>query len=382
MSSFTKEEDSALCSLVTELQGNNYRAWARQIMAYFQISNLMVFMCPVIPNAIPAHLKAVIALITSTNKAAIIIQADELVQNEKALHAIKLRLSYTIFELYQHVYNARLLWMFLQEHYKDDSQAILDRSLDKIDHDRSINKIITCYRHIAAQGPKIPTAHLKKALTTIRAVPLKWINQTAATSSVTANNTNYSSPTAVSSGNTASQVGPIRVQQLASEIHSAWSLWHHAIQKQCPLLTRDNNSHTEHCLANASLTNKGKGRCRCSPHPQPTHLHWEDFKNSSKPDYIRGGSPLLVQQPESDPESDFTHDSFKSCKSNVSMPLPLYESLTDSSDTRIENSQEEFYDAHEDFERHHGNFMAIESYDQWVEEQYSIGLDNFWRKYM
>ncbi|KAF8317276.1 hypothetical protein F5887DRAFT_1088804 [Amanita rubescens] len=135
MSSFTKEEDSALCSLVTELQGNNYRAWARQITAYFQISNLMVFMCPVIPNAIPAHLKAVIAPITATNKAAIIIQADELVQNEKALHAIKLRLSFTIFELYQHVYNARLLWMFLQERYKDDSPAILDGSLDKIDHD-------------------------------------------------------------------------------------------------------------------------------------------------------------------------------------------------------------------------------------------------------
>ncbi|KAF8318846.1 hypothetical protein F5887DRAFT_928432 [Amanita rubescens] len=382
MSSFTKEEDSALCSLVTELQGNNYRAWARQITAYFQISNLMVFMCPVIPNAIPAHLKAVIAPITATNKAAIIIQADELVQNEKALHAIKLRLSFTIFELYQHVYNARLLWMFLQERYKDDSPAILDGSLDKIDHDRSINKIITRYRHIAAQGHQFPAAHLNKALTTIRAVPLKWINQTAATSSVTANNTNYSSPTAVRSGNTATQVGPIRVQQLASEIRSAWSLRHKAI-KQSPPSTQDPNLHTENCLANASLTNKGKGRCRCSPHPQPTHLRWEDFKNSSKPDYIRGGSPLLVIQPESDPESDSTHDSFKSCKSNVSTPSPLsYESLTDSSDTRITNSQEEFYDAHEDFERHYGNFMAMNSYDQWVEEQYSIDLDYFWKIYM
>ncbi|KAF8309948.1 hypothetical protein F5887DRAFT_1091779 [Amanita rubescens] len=363
MSSFTKEEDSALCSLVTELQGDNYCAWARQITAYFQISNLMVFMCPVIPNAIPAHLKAVIAPITATNKAAIIIQADELVQNEKALHA-------------------RLLWMFLQERYKDDSPAILDGSLDKIDHDRSINKIITRYRHIAAQGHQFPAAHLNKALTTIRAVPSKWINQTAATSSVTANNTNYSSPTAVRSGNTATQVGPIRVQQLASEIRSAWSLRHKAI-KQSPPSTQDPNLHTEHCLANTSLTNKGKGRCRCSPHPQPTHLRWEDFKNSSKPDYIRGGSPLLVKQPESDPESDSTHDSFKSCKSNVSMPSPLsHESLTDSLDTRITNSQEEFYDAHEDFERHYGNFMAINSYDQWVEEQYSIDLDHFWKIYM
>jgi hypothetical protein len=242
--------------------------------AYFQVTGLIVHMRLVIPIAIPGH-KSALASITAKNIniAEIVIQADELVQNEKALHAIKLRLSHTILKLYQHVYNARLLWLFLHERYHDGIQGTINRPLDNIDRERSINTIITRYRHIAAQGHQLPAAHINKALKIIRAIPLKWNSPADTVDPVTApivghTIQHYTNKPSHIADNNAISVGP-SVQQLAREIRIQWSKRHSAPKLQSLFLTRDlqldagDNLHTEYCLANAHGINKGKARCRC-----------------------------------------------------------------------------------------------------------------------